>query len=176
MVYFDNNLDGSVLVSTGDLLEAKELSSKIYAIEQKLIARVDYILKFWLGKFDCEIDTWFFDDAEEGEMGSVFKNMDDQNIHSFTLQVLDGKKIKHLQYVDGNGEIHVWNGQIPKKWLFQGFEHEVTSGKYLYDKRAQNLAKSAKAKLTPDELDALLKCSEIKPNKAHQDDVLEELE
>ena len=148
-------------------------------METEVINRLDYILHKVAQLFDDDLDTWYFNDAEEGEVGNLWPNIDSESIGGYTLEC-EGKMCNNdigVILIRGGVEWDLGES-IPLYWLYEDFEEELIFGKAQYElllekrrieeekqklakkkKQEENklLAEQAAKKLTKEELAALKK-------------------
>lgn len=153
--------------------EWQALKSKASALEDDIEQRIDYIIRFWFATFDAKLDTWYFVDANEGEVGNLSYHMNDEEISSIHVEMKSGNFKDDEYIIDKFGNEWGWESSIPTRWLFENFEQEIIGGKKLFEekeiarkakqkeKSAQKklkdkaLADAAKSKLSKEELAAL---------------------
>lgn len=140
-------------------------------LEDEITDRIDYILHFWFSTFGAKLEWWYFDGAEEGEVGDIKINMD--TIWNFYVEVKNYPD-NDMSIIDKDGDVYSWQSEIPTRWLYDdNFEEEIVEGKAEFERReAERLAKkkqrtaekkaqdsklaeAAKKKLSKEELAAL---------------------
>lgn len=151
-------------------LNAKKLSD---SLEDQITSRIDYILRFLYKTFGGELDYWYFPNAEEGQVGDLYKYTDANSVNQFVFEEV--KAPEEIEILDKNGKYYsLFDGnEIPIRWLFEDFEQEVIGGAAAYKEQEKKklelkkekfklkkeeqkaLAESAKNKLTKEELKAL---------------------
>ncbi len=151
--------------------KAKKLNIEIFDIEEIIIDRMNYVIRFLYKTFSKnEKFSWWFDGAEEGEVGDFWSNYES---YTGEIQFCTDVGCSNMEIIDKNGDLWVCEGSIPDRWLFEDFENEIIEGKRLLEERnakkdlekfqlkernkseRQKLIDSAKAKLTKQELKAL---------------------
>lgn len=161
-------------ISASLVSEWEKASNEAGKLEDKIVSRIDYIVKLIFKTFNQKLETWYFYGAEEGEMGDLSRAIDSDRV-SF---IFDLKR--HTSFYDANillkdgSEYNFEEGEFPTRWLYEEFETELIDGKKQYDlaqevikskvkeKALQKkikmaaLTKSLKSKLTKEEL-ALIK-------------------
>lgn len=141
-------------------------------IESQICDRLTYVLSTLFDTFGFELETWYFEGAEEGSVGEMHIRSD----------YIDGIIVesKHDRYgqvkinlIDKFGSDWDFSGDIPVRWLYDEFESEIIEGKAKYEakelarqkadkllsakqkEKRDALLASAKSKLTKEELKAL---------------------
>lgn len=111
-------------------------------LESKIIDRIDYIIRTIFKTFNNNLNTWYFLNAEEGEVGNlIYEEPEISMIWDTTPFIND------MIIIDKNDQELLLSGCIPTAWLFYDFEQELEDGKKKYeDKEAAR--KSKKKKLT----------------------------
>lgn len=146
---------------------------KSYQITSKLEAnirkRIGYVLDVLMKTFGTKMIDWYFSDDDYPDL---FDNVSRRYINSIIVETeSDPNDGYQLTIIDKNGKEWNWNDSIPLRWLYEDCEKEIIDGKALYDAKLQNkldqklsqftkthvIADRAKAKLTPEELEALKK-------------------
>lgn len=146
--------------------------SEISLLEDEITDRITCILQTWLNVFGKKLHCWYFDDAEEGEVGDLIRHFSDEEISGMIIK-MPTEHAFGLTILDKYGKPLSLNGSIPTRWLYEDFEEEIVQGKAAYEarnkeKKEQNkllkqakkreqleLIKSAKSKLSPKEIKAL---------------------
>ena len=160
-----NNTDKTKPLPPGLVADWKETRHRADVLESKIVDRMDYIIHTVCKTFDVSLETWYFDDAQEGQMGHL--TCDDPELFA-KWDIRDRKEMVILTQDD---EEFYFDNNIPTRWLFENFEEELENGKKRYDEREEEklkkrleateytkkLADSAKKKLTKEELRALKK-------------------
>lgn len=147
-------------------------------LEQEIINRVNYVISVWVSAFGGKLTNWWFSSADEGEMGHLADHMSKDSIYSIHIECKPQPKPNDeysMVIIDKDGSEYGWESEIPLRWLFEDCEDEIVKGKALYDQKLIKkkeaaalrrtlkkkldtaLAEQAKAKLTPEELQALKK-------------------
>lgn len=156
--------------------EYNRLNQEIGKYEGQIIDRIDYILYFMFNLFGNNLETWYFDGAGEGQMGNLSDNMNNHSINIITE--CDRRRYSDVIYkdiviIDKDNKEWSYEGDLPKRWLFEDFEAELVEGKRKYEEveaarkikeketrkakkeKDQKLAEAAKSKLSKEELAAL---------------------
>jgi len=113
--------------------------------KETIVGRIHYILEFLFKSFNAEGDlqTWYFDGADEGEMGELV--FDDDYIHNIILcapaDIQDSIKL-----ILKDGSEFSLDGTLPTRWLTEDFEDEVIQGIEKYKQHEANKAKVKEAK------------------------------
>ncbi len=102
--------------------------NKNNAIEGAIVNRIDYIIIAIYSIFGKECKNWYFDGAEEGEIGPI----PDLNYDCIDGLICSPEHNKfHIKL--NNGEIiKDIIGNFPKQWLFEDFEEELNDGAKRY--------------------------------------------
>jgi hypothetical protein len=132
---------------------ALEAQNTVAMYEDKIVNRITYILHKFFAIWDLKLDTWYFDDAEEGEVGNLWRNMDSQTIGRLVVDLTKESQRKWADpiFVDKYGVEYEWCNEIPTRWLFEDFEKEVIEGKKKFEeqeavRKAKQKARSQKQK------------------------------
>ena len=150
---------------TAELInKVQSLNKEVNQLESQIINRIDYIITFLFEGKDCR---WWFEGAEEGEIGDIWRRY---HAHEIWITTDPAPKIS---FIDKNGNDWEFEGSIPDRWLFEDFENEIIEGKKLFQERKakrnierlqleeqnkkekKQLIESVKKKLTKQELKAL---------------------
>lgn len=144
-------------------------------LENTILDRIDYILNTWFSIYGAKLTCWYFDGAEESEVGDLHRYMDTDSIWNFHVDV-KGYPDNDMVFIDKDGEEYLWQSEIPTRWLYdEHFEEEIIKGKAEFEKREEErlakkkkkqksaekkakddlLAQQAKQKLSKEELAAL---------------------
>jgi hypothetical protein len=157
-------------VSTEIVDKWKELQEEAAELEQRMQARIGYILKFFFEAAGSKLDWWRFGSYEEekpmyGQVGKDYIS----GIYAESKGSYPSEE--SLTFIDKNGkeELFLLDWGIPTRWLYEDFEQEVVDGlkKYKdvvaqrkakeFERRTKNkqekekLVAEAKAKLTKEE-------------------------
>ncbi len=142
-------------------------------LENIIIERITYIIHTLFEKFDMKLDTWYFDDAGESQVGNLADHYGKYEIDSIAIELNKNFKYKDISIIDRFGEEWSWGNSIPIRWLFEDFEKEIIDGKVKYiekeaarksrqkelsankKKKDQLLIEQAKKKLSTEELAAI---------------------
>lgn len=149
----------------GLVADWKESRFRADKLEGRIVDRMDYIIHKVCTTFNATLETWYFDDARDGEMGHL--TWDEPELFARW----DIRDRKDMIILTQDGEEYYFDNTIPTRWLFENFEEELEAGKKRYDEREEErlkkrleateytkkLADSAKNKLTKEELRALKK-------------------
>lgn len=123
--------------------EYKETKDKCERLKEKITDRIDDILRTWFKIYDMDLETWYFADAREGEVGDITRNMDSECISNI---VDEGEfdNPNRMIFIDASGKEYEWCGEIPIRWLFDdNFEEEIIQGKAEYKKRQDEKRKKS---------------------------------
>jgi hypothetical protein len=162
---------------TKDQIKAWEKSyQETSNLEEDIQERIGYIIGVWMKAFGGKLTTWWFDGAEEGQVGTLIDHINEDSIYSIYTQCDTEPKSNDdhdMVIIDKDDNEYGWQSEIPLRWLFEDFEQEIIQGKILYDERLKQkkensvikkslkkkldeaLATQAKAKLSKEELAAL---------------------
>ncbi len=120
--------------------------------------RIDYILKKVFEEFEGVLDHWYIDGAEAGEVGSLHKVINVDEIgHAFCLYARSECSTHPIILID---EVE-WDltSSFPTYWLHSDFEVDLTKGKKLYEdkvaakKKTRALSNASRKKKTQDLID-----------------------
>jgi len=118
-------------ITKDELLDWEASRKRTGKLEDTITERISYVLNFLVSTFGGSIDTWYFSDAAEGEVGNLAANMNDETIYN--LEVDEGKDSDNIIIIDKFDDEWHFEGCLPTRWLFEDtFEVEVLSGKQSY--------------------------------------------
>ncbi len=161
-------------LSKNDIKEWHSAEEQAHLYKEKIIDRIDYILRYMFGLCGAVMKTWYFTDATEGELGTLRVELGSDKIYDIFVE-LDSSKPKPVVNLIIDGKEWKFDTSILTRWLFEDFETEMFQGAADYihlqekkknalkpkpslaDTKTQLLVKSAKAKLSKAELAALKK-------------------
>lgn len=150
----------------------RSLKKDVGRIEDEIVNRISYVWYTINNAFGNEVDTWYFDDAGEGEVGNL--DIDDSFVSSIQTDYKK-KSTGDMAILLKDGSEFGFYSEFPTRWLFEDFEQELIEGKKKYEeqevarkeaekiKRQRQKAKTlvladqAKLKLSKEELAALKK-------------------
>ncbi len=148
--------------------------------EEKILDRIQYILEAIFSSEKSSLEYWWFDGVgkDDDNAGDVEKHMNDKEIWGI---VTDGHSgLFGYNYILNDGREWRYEGSIPARWLYEDFENELLEGKNKFEARElekknsnilnkkskkikeqkkKELAISAMAKLSKEEIDAIRKYS-----------------
>jgi hypothetical protein len=148
-----------------DLVKSwQKASSEADFLEGAIVERMDYIIHTIFDTFGSRLGSWYFSDAQEGQMGHLTYDEPDLFMQWWQPEIKEDMFI-----IDKNGEEYMFDQSIPTRWLFEDFENELIDGKKKYEEKEsailverlskkearKKLIASAKKKLTKAELAAL---------------------
>ena len=81
-------------IKKNDLEEYWRLSRLAGSYASKIEDRIDYVLRRIYQEFGGELDYWYFDGAEEGEVGNLDRNLHKDRVSGFVINL----KSKPLSY------------------------------------------------------------------------------
>jgi hypothetical protein len=148
--------------------------NKASAYGNKIEERCDYIIRKIFISCGGGVEYWHFNDAPEGDQGSLHRALDADSVSNFTVETLRYYDEDHqlLARLDDGSLVELYNG-FPLRWLYEDFEDELDRGKKRYEKEQldaaaknkeekaakkrekEKLKVSAAAKLTEEERKAL---------------------
>ena len=141
-------------------------------IEQKFIDRVSHIVKELSKAFGAKIDTWYFPDAEQGEVGELSSAF---GFGGLQIEVIYTKRPEAMvaNITEPDCTISEWEfeyGEYPQHWLYQDFEDDLKKGIERYEKSEEERKAKAKKKRTAKqkEKDALKASAATKLTKAER--------
>lgn len=160
-----NKADKSKPITRGLVVDWEDNRRRADKLEEQIVDRMTYIIQTVCKTFDVKLETWYFSDAQEGQMGHL--TWDEPELFS----VWDIRNRKDMTIITESGEEYYFDNSIPTRWLFENFEEELEEGKKRYEEREEEklkkrleatdytkkLANNAKKKLTKEELRALKK-------------------
>jgi hypothetical protein len=155
-------------ITKGFALDAQEQAKKAGKMEEQIVNRLDYIMQFAFKLFNQKKAYWYFHDAAEGEVGSLWNSYDKNET---TMVVCDCDALKFTDKNDLDGDL--CHDGVQTRWLFESFEQEFIDGKLRYEQKELDrksmqkelsakkkqedalLIEQAKKKLSPKELAAI---------------------
>jgi hypothetical protein len=112
--------------------------------EQDIIDRIGYIIRTIYKEIGEELSTWYFDGADEGEVGII--DIDDYGTGLFgTSIVYEPGLYDTMVKLKKEGVIDLGGDGLPTRWLYEDFEDELRAGIVAYEKH-QVAEKEARAK------------------------------
>ena len=126
-------------------------------LENIIIERLSYIVHTIYNIFGYQVNTWYFDDAKEGEVGDLNNHIYNDYINNIIVECKSLKKDPAIIIFDKNRFEWEKDLGIPVRWLFENFEQEIIDGKKKFEekeaaRKAKNKEQSAKQKLEDQEL------------------------
>lgn len=153
----------------------QSLNEQAQALEQEIVDRLSFVINRACEMFGQPISTWYFDDAQEGEVGDVWENIH-RGEFAVTLDFKKNSSERNMTIVLNDGtELDIARDGFLTRWLFEDFEKEIHEGKFKYKEKEikrktelkklseqkrveqEELIRSAKSKLSRQELAALKK-------------------
>ncbi len=150
---------------TAELInKVHSLNKEVGQLEDQITDRINYIIAFL---FEGKTYNWWFEGAEEGEVGDIWRHYHGHEIWIIT------DPAPRISFIDKDGNDWEFEGSIPDRWLFEDFENEIIEGKKLFEERKakrnierlrlkeqnkkekKQFIESAKKKLSKEELKAL---------------------
>lgn len=149
--------------------EAEEAARQAGKLKEKIVDRLHYIMTSIFKTYGKSSAYWYFYGAAKGEVGDLWEHVHEHYI----WVVIDNCPGEGLLAVLKDGSEWDFQDAIPLRWLYEDFEDELAEGKKKYKelevarKEAEKvkrqktkqenaaLAKSARAKLSKEELAAL---------------------
>ncbi len=156
-------------VTKEDIVEFARRKVALNEIEQKIIDRIDEVIRGIFSAFDKKLQTWYFDNAHEGEVGNLNDAMGFFSIKYVTEPYLSKNAVILLK----DGSEWGLEYEFPICWLYENFSDELENGieAYKIKKEAEKakakqaaatkkntreqLLKTAMSKLTKEELKAI---------------------
>lgn len=108
-----------------------ELTNQVTECEDAIIDRVDYIVNKIVSLYNAKLDTWYFPEAEEGEVGSFEKaSRDGEGIAVVIIEQNTYKAFcEEFLWIDEDGQEWALSESFPQSWLFKDFEDDLVKGK-----------------------------------------------
>lgn len=139
------------------------IKEKYELARDNIVLRIKYILKM-ISRVCADGDEFYLDDYVD-VIDNVHVNKYNVGFNPINEITLSAIFLKDGTSYNFDGYDIGYAYSFPRRWIFEDFEDELINGKKIYDinaKKAQNnllkkakLIKSAKSKLTPEELKAL---------------------
>lgn len=138
------------IITHGLVLEWQETQRKASQLEDQIQKRITYILQVWFKAFGSKLETWYFNDAGEGEVGDLYRHFGDDSIHGFYVECKPRPKgndeYESMVIFNKDGYEYGWESEIPTRWLYEDFESEIIEGKKKYDEQLRLKKEKAAAK------------------------------
>jgi hypothetical protein len=143
-----------------DLEEFWKYTQLAGSYTDKIEQRITYVLRRIYQEFDFELDYWYFDGAEEGQVGDLARHLDKDIVSGFITESKTPGYIEDFSIDFDDGTVADFGYGFPTRWLYEDFEDELVRGKASYiqkqqDKKAQAASRRAAKKAEK----ALLKAS-----------------
>lgn len=112
-----------------------DLTNQVRKCEESIIDRVDYIVSKIVSLYYAKLDTWYFPEAEEGEVGSFEKAcVDGESIAVVMIEKINNSYFCNafrgqFLWMDEDGREWALSDNFPKSWLFKDFEDDLAKGK-----------------------------------------------
>jgi len=111
--------------------------------------RIDYIIRQIYKEAGANGFTyWYFDDASEGDQGSLHRALDKTMIGNYIVDSRGMEILDELVVILKDGSTWGLFDSFPTRWLHEDFEQELIEGKAAYIKREEDKKAKAKAKRT----------------------------
>lgn len=124
----------------------KSAQSMASNLEEAITDRIDYILNTIFKTFDNKLSYWYFDGADEGELGDLSKRMNDGEIDGICTEASKSSNGAMI-IIDKFGVKWEFSGTIPTRWLYDNeFENELINGKIQYEEK-EKIRKAKKKEL-----------------------------
>lgn len=141
-------------------------------MEEEVLDRISDVIQKICDVFEVKLNTWFFDDAEEGDIGSVKNNINSTEVGDYVICLYEQNNVDFV-ILDKDGKERDLSDQFPRRWLHEDFEEELIEGKRLFLKKERErkekqklsreikkandlkMLEKAKKKLSKEELAAL---------------------
>lgn len=146
--------------------DAKDLLERVEKTHQLIVDRIDYVAKTIFQEFDEELIEWGFWPHNKEDIyafGSQYLIDEELRVNITYPEELSQQEMFLLDK-DGQAQ-NLLNGSwlhLPSRWLFEDFEEELKEGRQKYldqqvskTENEETIIKTAKAKLTKQELEAL---------------------
>ena len=118
----------SIPALSEDLFEERDkLLKQINKLNEKIVARVNYIVRTIYSVFNLKLDIWDFSNAGEGGYGDFDKSNSSDTIY------VDLKPYYHnLVILTKDKKEFNLSSEFPTRWLTEFFEDELVEGKQAY--------------------------------------------
>ena len=148
------------------------------SLEESINDRIQHIISVWMETFGGKLTNWYFDSADEGQMGNLEDHLYSDAVHSIHVDCNPEPQTNdkyEMVIITKDGGEWAWDSSIPLRWLFEDCDEEIRNGKKLYDEKLkkkkeseavkkaskkeanEKLVAQAKLKLSKEELAALKK-------------------
>jgi hypothetical protein len=151
-----------------DILEKRRIAiDQVLPYNKAINARVEYICKTICKVFNTHLKNWEYPNDTNSFDDAVYGN-------SISVYIYCGKYFSEMDIFDKNNKLWCLGDSFPERWLYEDFEAELKDGRQKYIKKEEarklkvaksketkqknrkDLVASAKAKLLPEEIAALL--------------------
>lgn len=120
-------------LSQFDVMDAKSSYEQLARMSNNIEHRLDYVVRYILSAFGHQIDAWWFMNANEGEIGSIWEHVSSRNgayiITDIQLELRNYFGVKPFSFKDKHGHTYGVKGSgsltIPFRYLFEDFENEL---------------------------------------------------
>lgn len=103
-------------------------------MEEEVLDRISHVIQKICDVFEVKLNTWFFDDAEEGDIGSVKNNINSTEVGDYVICLYEQNNVDFV-ILDKDGKERDLSDQFPRRWLHEDFEEELIEGKKLFLKK-----------------------------------------
>lgn len=139
--------------------QAKQMAKEVDNSKSIIADRITYILKVLYNTFGMRLKYWYFEGAEEEDIGNLWRYLKNDYIDHLVVCVHEANDAE-IAIIDKYGNEWEFDCCLPTRWLFEDFERELIDGAKKYEElnsEDRKLANIAKSKLTKEELEALRK-------------------
>lgn len=143
----------------------KKLMQQASVSENEISDRIHFVIEAILKVFDNQLDHWYFEDAPEGEIGDVLRNIHADYIGDLCIYPKKMSKFDatDLTFIDRDGIETDVRYQFPTRWLFDdSFEKELIEGKAKFEQREAEIKAKQKEKTAAQKAEDKKLVSEIK--------------
>lgn len=134
-------------IKTNLVLEWKHKSHEAGILKEKIIERINYVVRTIFSTFNIKIDTWYFYGAGEGEVGSLSRAIGSNSV-SFIVEIARNSKGEYqsspMVILLKDGSEWGLESEFPLHWLFENFEQELFEGKKKFEEKEVERKKNQK--------------------------------
>lgn len=114
----------------------KSVDSETKLVGLEIEDRIHYILETWFETFGTELDYWYFDGAEENEVGLEHMDSYDEFISGICLKTTNEVNINNFVILDKYGNKFCLYNKFPTRWLYEdSVKEEIVCGKASYEEK-----------------------------------------
>jgi len=114
--------------------KCEKLRRELGSFQKGIEDRLDYIIRTVYQAFGYQIQYWWYEDAEEGELGSLWRAFSQFQIEGISV---GAEVTKEMVILLKDGSEYELTYSVPTRWLFEDFEDELLQGKKAYEEKLE---------------------------------------